>query len=120
MQRNHQRKKICCGYCLQWFSNEKILVTQIEISLTINSKPSIKLRNESFRFNYHPKQLAVSFKIYADFESVLKGVQRDNENTKNVCLELILINFHVLMIDSANRLFFTEQKIQSIASWQRF
>ena len=66
----------------------------------------------------HFKQLAVSFKIYADFESVLKEVQR-NENVnnalisksiKNTFLAVLLTKLYVLIIDLESQLFFTEEK----------
>ena len=43
-----------------------------ENCLIINGKQSIKLKSGSIRFKNHFKQLAVSFKIYADFECFFK------------------------------------------------
>ena len=47
-----------------------------------NGKQTVKLRSDSIEFKNYFKQLAVSFKIYADFESVLK-VRRGNERNNN-------------------------------------
>ena len=48
-----------------------------EVCLMLNGKQNIKLRNGSLKFQNYFKQLAVSFKIYADFEPVLKGIKKD-------------------------------------------
>ena len=44
-----------------------------KVCLNINAKQSKKLRSGSIEFKYYFKQLAVWFKIYAYFESVLKS-----------------------------------------------
>ena len=49
--------------------------------LKINGKQSMKLRSGLIKFNNCSKQLATPFKIYADFESVLKWVRRDNRGS---------------------------------------
>ena len=64
----------------------------------------------------------MSFKIYTDFESVLKEIQRDGrgsnasytkkyqkESISSNILAVLLIKF-VLLIDLANQLFFIEKK----------
>ena len=71
-----------CEYCLQCFSSEKVLIEHKENCLIINGKQSIKLKNGSIEFKNNFKQLAVLFKIYADFESVLKAV-KSNDRDKN-------------------------------------
>ena len=53
-----------------------------KVCLKINGKQSIKLKSGSIKFKNYFKQLAVPFKIYTDFESVLKGVHSD-ENDNN-------------------------------------
>ena len=40
----------------------------------MNGKQSLKLRSGSIKFKKFFKQLAVPFKIYADFETLLKEV----------------------------------------------
>lgn len=88
----HKNKKLFCQYYLQCFSNEKILATQKKFCLKINGRWSIKLRNRSIKFSYHCKQLAVSFKTYADFESALKGVQTvDDRGSSNVSYIFLLL-----------------------------
>ena len=46
----------------------------------ITGEQSVKLRSDSSKFKILFKQLAVPFKIYADFESVLKRVHNDDKN----------------------------------------
>ena len=58
-----------------------------ENCLKINGKQGIKLKVGSIKFKNHFKQLAVSFKIYADFESLLKGVKSSDENNNTSCTE---------------------------------
>ena len=46
--------------------------------MKINDKQSVKLRSDSIKFRNYFKQLAVTFKSYADFESVLKRIYTDD------------------------------------------
>ena len=68
----NKNKKYFCKYCLQCFSIEKVLQEHKNVCLKINSKQSVKVKSGSIKFKNYFKQLAVPFKIYADFESVLK------------------------------------------------
>ena len=54
------------------FYNVLVAKKHKENCLIINGKQSKKLKSDSIRFKNHFKQLAVSFKIYADFECFLK------------------------------------------------
>ena len=66
--------------------------------------------------------------IYADFESVLKGVQsNDNNNNssytkkyKKTLFAVLLTKLLVLMVDLASHLLFTEEKMQSIYLLKQF
>ena len=51
-----------------------------ETCLKINGKQSVKLRSDLFKFKNYFKQLNAPFKIYPDFESLLKGVQSNDRN----------------------------------------
>ena len=62
------------------FSSEKVLIEHKENYLIINGKKSVKLKNSLIAFKNYFTQLAVAFKIYADFESLLKVVQSNNKN----------------------------------------
>ena len=48
--------------------------------LIINGKQSVKLKSVSISFKNYFKQLTVPFKIYADFECLLKGVKSSDKN----------------------------------------
>ena len=61
-----------CRSCLQCFSSENILTKHKEDCLIINGKQLVKLEVELE--NYF-KQIPVPFKIYADFECTLEGVE---------------------------------------------
>ena len=48
-----------------------------------NGKQSVKLRSGSIKFKNYFKQLAVSFKIYVDFESLLRRFRSNDKNGHN-------------------------------------
>ena len=72
----NKTKKHFCRYCLKCFSILKVLVNHKEVCLKTNGIQSMRLRDRSIKFNNYFKQLALSFKIYSEFESALWGVQR--------------------------------------------
>ena len=123
----HDNKKHFCKCCLQCLSSEKVLREHKETYLKINSKQSVKLKSGFIEFKSYFKELAVPFKIYANFESLLKGVQsnikHNSSYTKNIkifFLAVLLTELFVLMIDLANQLLFTEEKMQSIDLLKQF
>ena len=73
----NKNKKHFWRHCFQCFSSKRVLMEHKEFFLKVNGKgkQNIKLKDESIKFNSYFRQLAVPFKIYAEFESVLKGVQ---------------------------------------------
>ena len=76
----NKNKKHFCKPCSQCFSSEKVLQEHKETCFKINGKQSVKLRSGFIKFENSFKQLAVPFKIYADLESVLKGIKRNDKN----------------------------------------
>ena len=70
-----KNKKHFFRYCLQCFSSERVLVEHKEVCLRVNCEQTVKLRSGSIKFKNYFKQLAVPFKIYADFECNAKGVK---------------------------------------------
>ena len=64
------------------FSSERGLVEHTEACLKINGKQTVKL-SYLIKFRNHFKQLALSIKIYADFESVLKGDKGSDRNNNS-------------------------------------
>ena len=75
-----KNKKDFFKCCLQCFSSEKILIEHKENSLIINGKQSVKIKRGSISFKNYVKHLLALFKIYADFECLMKGVKSSNKN----------------------------------------
>ena len=119
----NNNKKDFCKYCLQCFSSEKAFIKHKGNCLKINGNQTVKLRSGLSKFKSYFKQLAVSFRIYGDFESLFKRVQSNDKkiiifhtlkNVKNEFLAVLLTKLFLLMIDLASQLFFTEEETQSI------
>ena len=51
------------------------MVEHNEAGLKLNGKQTVKLKNGTIKFRNHFKQLAVSFKNYADFECNLEKIR---------------------------------------------
>ena len=56
------------------------MIEHKENCLIINGKQSVKLKSGSITFKNYFKELLVPFKIYADFECILKGVKIIGKN----------------------------------------
>ena len=70
-----KNKKYFCKSCLQWFSSKNVLTEHKEVCLSINGAWSVKLEKETIKFKNAFKQIQAPFKIYSDFECVLKSVE---------------------------------------------
>ena len=70
----NKNKNWFCRSCLQCFSRESVLIKHKENCLSINGKQSVKLEKGIIEFENYFKQILVPFKIYADFECNLRGV----------------------------------------------
>ena len=94
----------------------------------INEKQNVKLEKGFISFKNYFRQLPVPFKIYADFECILKSVDNDIINndisyTKNIriiFLVVLLIKLCVLIINVVKRLFCTEEKLLLINLLNKF
>ena len=71
----NKNKKWFCKSCLQCFSSKSVLIKHKENCLSINGKQSVKLEKGIIKFENYFKQIPVPFKIYADFECNLRGVE---------------------------------------------
>ena len=71
----NNNKKCFCRSCLQCFSSKNVLIKHKENCLRVNSKQSIKLEKGIVEFENHFKPIPVPFKIYANFECNLRGVE---------------------------------------------
>ena len=76
----HKGKKYFCRNCLQCFSSEKILNEHKEDCLVINGKQNVKLEKGFMSFKNCFRQIPVPFKIYADFECILKNLDSGTIN----------------------------------------
>ena len=71
----NKNKKWFCRRRLQCFSCENVLTKHKEDCLSINGKQSEKLEEGIIEFENYFKQIPVPFKIYADFECNLRGIE---------------------------------------------
>ena len=108
----NETKKYFCKFCLQCFSSEKVLQEHKGNCLVINGKQTVTLKSCSIEFKNYFKQLAILFKIYADFECLLKGVQSSDKNNsytlksiKIIFLLVLFTNLLVLVINLAEAIF---------------
>ena len=92
--------------------------------MSINGKQSVKLEKGIIEFENHFKQIPVPFKIYADFEFNLRGIEiyegSYTKNIKTTFLVVLLINLFVLMIGFLSQLFFIEMKMQVLNLLNQF
>ena len=111
----NKNKKYFCKCCLQCFSSQKYLLEHKENCLIMNGKQSVKLKSGSINIKNYFKQLPVPFKIYADFECILKGVvikimAHTQKNIKTKFPAIFLTKLFVLVISLAKKFIFTEEK----------
>ena len=76
----YKNKIYFCKCYLQYFSSENVLIEYKKNCLIINGKQCVKLKSSSISFENYFKQLSAPFKIYADFECILKGVKSSDKN----------------------------------------
>ena len=68
----HKDKKWFCMRCLQYFSSEIILEKHKDDCLVVNGEQKVKLDSGYIEFKNYANKMRVPFKIYADFECILK------------------------------------------------
>ena len=99
----NKNKKYFCKSCLQCFSSKNVLTKHKEVCLSINGAQSVRLEKGTIEFKNYFKQIPVPFKIYADFECNLRGVESyEGSYTKNIkitFLVVLLTSLFVLMIN---------------------
>ena len=71
----NKNKKCFCKSCLQCFSSNNALTEHKKVCLSINGAQSVRLEKGTIEFKNYFKQIPVPFKIYADFECNLRGVE---------------------------------------------
>ena len=78
-----ENKKYFCRCCLQCFSSENALTEHKENCLVINGKQNVKLGKGSISFKNYSKQLPAPFKIYANYECILRPTSSKKVSDKN-------------------------------------
>ena len=118
----HKGKKYFFKSCLQCFSGENVLNEHKKDFLLINKEQNVKLEKGFIEFKNFNRQIPVPFKIYADFECLLKGcdVVIDNEcfsytkKIKIMFLVVLLIKLCVLIISTVKKIVCIGVKMQLI------
>ena len=115
----NKNKKWFCKSCLQCFSSEKVLEEHGKDCLVVNSCQNVKLEKGFIEFKNFNRQIPVPFKIYADFECLLKSVDcgvvivvNILANSKTIYHVVLFINLFVLMINTVKILCCIEEKMQ--------
>ena len=89
-----------------------------------NGKQSVKLEKGIIEFKNYFKQIPVPFKIYADFERSLRGVEyNEGSYTKNINITFLVVLFIkllVLIIGLLSELMFIEVKRQLVNLLKQF
>ena len=120
----NKNKKWFCKSCLQCFSSENVLTKHKEDCLSINGKQSVKLEEGIIEFENYFKQIPVPFKIYDDFDCILRGVESyEGSYTKNIkitFLVVLLTNLFALMIGLLSQLLAIKVKTQLINLLKQF
>ena len=75
-----KNKKWFCKACPQCFSIEKVLEDHGKVFLLINGGENVKIEKRFIEFKNYSRQIPVPFKIYADFECLLKNVDCGIDN----------------------------------------
>ena len=77
----NKNKKYFCKSCLQCYSSEEVLENHGKACLLINGGQNVKLEKRFIEFKNFNRQIPLPFKIYADFECLLKScdVSFDND-----------------------------------------
>ena len=73
----NKNKKYFYKNCLQCFSSESVLTEHKQDCLVINGTQGVKLEEGFISFKIYSRQIPVPFKIYADFECILKNIDND-------------------------------------------
>ena len=97
------------------------MVEHKEVCLKTNSKQTVKLKSSLTEFKNYYRQIPAPFKIYANFEFILKSVKSMEKQVVfiqkyiNIRLLAVLhINLFVLIINLASQMFFARVKMQLI------
>ena len=92
--------------------------------LSINDAQFVEVEGGTIEFENYFKQIPVSFKVYADFECNLKGVESYEGCYKKKYYDHVPCSFPykivLLMIDLVSQLLFTEVKMLPVNLLKQF
>ena len=71
----NKKKKILLKKLFTIISSKNVLTEHKKVCLSINGAQSVKLGKGTIEFKNYFKQILVPFKVYADFECVLKSAE---------------------------------------------
>ena len=94
----NKNRKWFCKICLCCFSSEIILNNHKKDCLSINGRQRVKLEKGFIEFNNFNKMIPSPFKIYADFECLLRKVDIGVNNDCFAILPNIKITFLVVLL----------------------
>ena len=101
-----------------------MLIKHKEDCLSINGKQSVKLEKGIIEFENYFKQIPVPFKIYADFECNLRGVEScEGSCTKNIKITFLVVSLtklFALVIGLLSQLLFLGVKMQLMNLLKQF
>ena len=103
----NKNKKYFCKSCLPCFSSKNVLTEHKEDCMIINDKQSVEVEEGTIEFKNYFKQIPVPFKIYADFECNVEGVESykgsyTKKNIKIIFLVVLLTKLFAVMISLVN------------------
>ena len=118
------KNKWFCKSCLQCFSSKTMVTKHTEGCLSINGKKSVKLEERTIEFESYSKEKSVPFKIYADFECNLRGVEScEGSCTKNIKITFLVVSLtklFALVIGLLSQLLFLGVKMQLMNLLKQF
>ena len=76
----HKGKNTFVNVFLQCFSSESVLIEHKKDCLVVNGKQNVKLESGFIFLKNYSRQIPVPFKIYADFEYILKSCDNGVDN----------------------------------------
>ena len=92
--------------------------------MKIDGEQAVKSKKGTIEFKNYCKPVPVPFKVYTNFEFILKGVESNagscTKNTKVTFVVVFLTNLFVLTINLINQLLFTEVKMLLIRLLKQF
>ena len=118
----HKGKKYFCKSCRQCFSSKNVLNEHKKDCLLLNGGQNVKLEKGVPEFKNFNRQIPVPFKIYADFECLLKGCDVGVDNGcfsytrkyQNHIPCSFAYKVFVLIINLVKMLCCTEEKMQCL------